>query len=75
MRWVHDKCPECGEPPKGTLEVVQGLALLQPAEGGGFEYKGETEMLWASQKTVTCRGRDVLLCENGHEWQSIRAPD
>ena len=74
MKFNPCKCPECGAPPKGTLETVPGLALLaEPDEHGEFEYEGETEIFWNAQKTDRDDdGRVTLECTNGHAWQAER---
>lgn len=72
-------CPTCGEPPRGTVETIQGIAELlpltwgqQPADGGGFEYAGETDVVWDTQEPVTDEHERVLLvCSNHHDWYSF----
>ncbi len=73
MYWEQDKCPECGEPPVGTVDTVPTLALLEPEEGGGFTYVGQTDVDWEEQRTQRDEdGRDTLQCENRHVWYSRR---
>ena len=39
MKLSIPNCPECSQPATGTLEAVQGVALLQgPDSKGSFEY-------------------------------------
>lgn len=75
MRWEIQKCPKCGKPPDGTLEVVQGLAVLISDDDGGFDYEGTIDIWWDSQESVRIEGLDVLVCEGGHEWHTLRVED
>ena len=63
------RCPECGEPARGTVEMVHGVALVyaDPATGQP-RYAGETDIDWDSQQTVQCDGKPVWICACGHEW-------
>jgi len=65
MYWEEDKCPECGEPPVGTVESLQGLAQLEPEEeGGGFTYGGDTPGGGGGARTPRDEdGRDSPPCE------------
>jgi hypothetical protein len=75
MRFTLDTCPICGLPPDGTLETVQGFALLQPKSDGspGFEYAGETKIWWDEQHTVRDAQNCVtLICEKGHDWKAAQ---
>ncbi len=73
MKWENMVCPECGEGPVGTIEVLYGVASFEPQnEDGSFDYFGETDIWWDSQKTLQVEGRDVLTCNNHHEWESKR---
>jgi hypothetical protein len=65
------KCPECGEPARGVLETVSGLALLDIDEDGSAEYAGETKMYWDSQvMDLTDDNMATLGCPRGHQWQA-----
>jgi hypothetical protein len=75
MRWDIEKCPTCGEEVSGTLETVQGQALVTKQDDGSFEYSGQTRMFWDGQETLQKDGKDVLMCQNGHEWTSTRIED
>ena len=69
-------CPECGEPARGTLEVVQGVALVDPdPETGKPVYAGETDIDWDSQQTVQRAGKPVWVCSCGHEWTANAVPE
>jgi len=69
MQFKPDKCPECGGPPAGIVEVVQGLAGLQPDGKGGYDYAGGTDVWWDSQfRDVAPDGTVRLQCAEGHEW-------
>ncbi len=73
MKIHRPKCPQCGEPPRGTVETVSGCALLNEyPEGSGFyDYDGETKIWWDEQKTITSpNGRARMICYSGHEWWS-----
>ena len=70
MKWDPQVCPECGKEPEGAIEVVHGLAALQPDGDGGYQYAGETKMFWGEQQTVTdpMNDRKELLFCGSHEW-------
>lgn len=70
MNWVQNKCPDCGQPPNRILESVDGFAGLQSNDEGGFCYDGNTDMKWDNQDSVVKAGRNILMCENGHIWES-----
>ncbi len=71
MKLETFKCPDCGEPPKGTVETLNGCAVLSPGENGTFEYSGFTEIWWDEQRTEYDEQERVhLICEKGHEWYS-----
>jgi len=75
MKWDIEKCPTCGEEVSGTLETVHGQALVTKQDDGSFEYSGQTRVFWDGQETLQKDGKDVLMCENGHEWTSTRIED
>lgn len=69
MRFKPWKCPECGQPAKGTLETIPGLALLKFDKDGQAEYDGGTEVAWDDQATQHNEaGNDILECHLGHQW-------
>lgn len=75
MKFNPWKCPECGEPARGTVERVFGLALMTFDENGDAGYAGETKIDWNSQTSVlrTTAENDVVFlleCINGHRWQA-----
>jgi len=71
MKFARPKCPECKELAEGTLEIVEGVALLHLNEDGTAEYEGTTNIDWNAQQTVKDgRGLITLLCVCGHRWQS-----
>jgi len=72
MTWENPICPECGEPPAGTVEEILGLALVEPDGKGSYQYAGSTEVWWDDQRTQRFEGKDRLYCENGHDWYSKR---
>ena len=70
------RCPECGEPARGTLEVVQGVALVYADPGTGkVSYSSETKIDWDSQQTVQREGKPVWNCACGHEWPADVVPE
>jgi len=70
MKFSIQKCPKCGKEANGTLETIQGIALLN-FDGDSADYTGETKLEWNTQKTVKNRkGRITLVCEKGHDWKS-----
>ena len=75
MKWEQMTCPECGEPVSATHEVLDGEALLQKDGKGGYQYAGTTNVFWDNQHTDQIGGADCLLCDNNHEWASVRIDD
>jgi hypothetical protein len=70
------RCPECGEPARGTLEIVQGVALVAAdPDTGRPVYAGDTEMYWDSQRTVEREGKFVWVCSCGHDWPVDLIPE
>ena len=65
-------CPECGEPPEGTVELLTGLAELMDLGNGRFDYGGYTQVDWNGQRTLRRRGKVRLQCPNLHRWWSVR---
>lgn len=75
MRFAHRLCPKCKTLAKGTVELIQCVALLNFDEAGNAEYAGESDMAWDTQETMTDRtGRVKLTCDNGHDWFSELLP-
>jgi hypothetical protein len=72
MKFDKPKCPQCGAPPRGTIDRLQGCAELnEPDENGEFEYSGSTEVWWDEQRSIIdMKGRVALICHEGHEWFS-----
>lgn len=62
-----------GVPIIGTLEILEGTALILgaelPADGQPAElkYAGETDVNWDSQMSKTCDGHRIFICEQGEE--------
>ena len=70
------RCPECGELARGTLEAVQGVALVHADPvTEKVSYSGETKIDWDSQQTVQREGKPVWNCACGHEWAADAVPD
>ena len=68
-------CPDCGETARGTLEVVQGVALVHAdPETGRPVYAEQTDVDWSSQQVVRREGRPVWVCSCGNEWTADVAP-
>ena len=74
MRFSPDRCPECQDEPKGTLEVLEGVAEVFIHDDGSFEYGGYTQISWDSQVTVERDGKVTLVCHDWHRWQAVREP-
>ena len=73
MRFIPDRCPECGEEIEGAVETLVGVAILQAIGSGNYEYEGTTKLWWDEQKTVHDKqGRVLLVCVNSHEWYAKR---
>ena len=73
MKFDTPRCPECGELAYGTLEVINGVAILSFSDDNHAEYEGETRVDWNTQRTVKHGdGRAFLVCENWHEWLSSK---
>jgi hypothetical protein len=71
MKIKTPKCPECREPPKGTLENVLGIAQLTDiGPDGSCEYSGYTDIIWDTQRTLGEGDKMMLVCREGHEWTS-----
>lgn len=72
MRFNPSRCPECGELPRGTCDVIAGIALVQfDDDNQEAEYAGETKVLWDSQETpVNADGLIDVVCPNDHVWQA-----
>jgi hypothetical protein len=72
MKFDKPKCPQCGAPPRGTIDRLQGCAELSDAdEAGEFEYSGTTNVWWDGQRTIRDKkNRVLLMCEDAHEWFS-----
>lgn len=77
FRILSPNCPKCGDHPKGTLERMEGLALISCHEDDIFDYDGETDVYWDDQETVeTIDGEIMLVCTCGEEWTSkVAEPD
>lgn len=64
------KCPECGEHPRGTADVVLATALIFFDDNDGTaHYVGESDVCWDSQQNISeIEDRIMLTCFSGHEW-------
>lgn len=57
--------------PRGTLERLSGVALLDVHEDGTADYAGDTEIFWDEQRSVRDeQGKVTLVCPNGHDWKA-----
>ncbi|HEX3654525.1 MAG TPA: hypothetical protein VHV55_01895 [Pirellulales bacterium] len=72
MRFDPARCPECGDLPKGTCDVIPAIALLYfDDDDDAAEFAGESEVLWDGQETPTnADGLIDVICPNGHVWQA-----
>ena len=72
MRFDPSHCPECGELPRGTCDMIPGIALVSfNDDNREAEFAGETDVLWDSQETpANADGLIDVTCPNGHVWQA-----
>ena len=71
LRIIPSHCPICGDPARGTLENLQGWAMmLYDDEHRDFEYDGYTKVLWDTQRTDVDDGMVTVICELRHAWQA-----
>jgi hypothetical protein len=69
MKFEKGKCPKCGEPVRGTMDLIPGIAWVSELDADGCqEYEGETEMDWDGQRTRTHGGKLMVICSNYHTW-------
>ena len=70
MKFAVMNCPECGEPARGSIETLSGVAVFtDPAPDGSVDCEGTTDIWWDEQKTIRdAQGRAQLICHNGHDW-------
>ncbi len=69
MKFDSLHCPECGEPARGTIDVIHGCALFaEPDENERVDYAGETDVWWEEQTTIAIGNRLRLICPHAHEW-------
>ena len=66
LRLHTPKCPECGEPARGSSDFIPGIALFDgDPRSGRVDYVGETEVLWDGQfnaiELADERGPDLPL--------------
>ncbi|HVR12096.1 MAG TPA: hypothetical protein VMW75_28910 [Thermoanaerobaculia bacterium] len=72
MLFEKPSCPECGALARGTLEHLEGIALLTFDDSRkSAAYDGQTEILWDTQRTVTPQTDHLsLVCHCGATWLS-----
>lgn len=79
MKFEPTLCPKCKGKPRGTCELVPGLALLMELEPGDYDYEGYTKLNWDAQTTIEdADGLVTLVCvECDGEWQAkmINSPE
>lgn len=69
MRFDPDKCPECGQKPRGTADTIPGVAEFVENDDGSFDYCGNTDVFRDGQMTETDEDKRLrLLCPDGHDW-------
>lgn len=75
LKFVTEKCPKCGHDPDAILCWVPGWSLLQSDGGGGFDYDGDTEMLWDDSVLDEHDKTYQLRCGDCREtWRSESPP-
>jgi len=75
MFYTPARCSECGRLAYGTLERMDGIAVLAFDDDGSAEYQGWTDVDWETQKTVRNKqGLVTLVCPSGHQWQAEEKP-
>lgn len=73
MTFDPSTCPECSEPPRGTLETIEACAEFIALPDGSFELSGNTEIFYDTSETKTLAdGRVTLLCLSGHEFGAVQ---
>lgn len=69
MRFDPLICSECGDPARGTVETITGVAEFDIADDGSVTYSGYTDIWWEEQRTVEdSDGKVRLVCHCGHDW-------
>lgn len=73
FRFEQPRCPQCGEPPAGTLKAVPGLAELVEAGDGLFVSGGHTLINCDSQRTAARPQQVYLECPASHRrWPGLQ---
>jgi len=78
VRFVIEKCPECGENPSGIVQVIPCMASITRQGDGSFDFAGESDVWWDDQRTdiyeemgqAEGEGTVSLGCKNSHRWDS-----
>ena len=74
MKLARPCCPDCGKPAIGTIEHVVAMSSFDddPSKGD-VKYDGNTDFSYSpdEQKTVTQRGRSLVVCEDHHRWWTV----
>ena len=73
MRVDPHRCPDCGEPAEGTVDIVPGIAQFGDfTEDGITDWAGGTRMCWDGQMPQTdAQGRTLVQCEHAHDWWAV----
>ena len=68
------KCPKCHGTNVGTLDILEGIALVNGVnKDGTFDYVGFTQVIWEGQeRQYDAHGRVLMACASnacGHTWK------
>ena len=72
FRFEISACPRCGGEPTDIEESVLANAHITKQGDGSFDYAGESEICWDSQKAdKDGEGRISVICGNcRHTWRT-----
>lgn len=77
MKYETPKCPECGEPAAGEVDIIPAIANVAVDYDGNAEYTGDTKVDFNSQKNAlhliggavydAVYGYKIVTCGD-HDW-------
>lgn len=78
MQFMTPTCPECEEPPQGTVEHLSGRCTMENAGTDAepnWRYDDTGTVIWwdsamTQYEDETTKERINLVCHNGHDWYS-----